>query len=331
MFLHPNPSSPITNRQQRYQTIDDKNYEEHLLSSDSKSRRMKNLQRTQTHTNQVLGSNSYSQSMQSPRYHASHHDLSLRSRYTSSKKQNHFNAKDSSHEWTRDEFNMNTTQDESTHHQQQQTPRSYTQRLNIASFDATTRRKSISPSKATTLNTPMNNTTMNPLYSNSTYDLHRSETTLDRTNIARFVLGGTFLKEHSMITSKKQIPSIVSNEIMPASAVNRVQERSSSVQSCKSRDVNVSYAYTDVKKYIADNDLMSPEKERIIRNWIIDVEKHRDQSYLNEWNWLDIRFCPWCLSHDFLLYLLLISKWEEEEEEEEEEEGEEEGEKTKEN
>jgi hypothetical protein len=32
-----------------------------------------------------------------------------------------------------------------------------------------------------------------------------------------------------------------------------------------------------VKKYIEENDLMSPEKEQIIRNWVLDVEKYRHQ------------------------------------------------------
>jgi hypothetical protein len=32
-----------------------------------------------------------------------------------------------------------------------------------------------------------------------------------------------------------------------------------------------------VKKYIEENDLMSPEKEQTIRNWVIDVEKYRNQ------------------------------------------------------
>jgi hypothetical protein len=39
------------------------------------------------------------------------------------------------------------------------------------------------------------------------------------------------------------------------------------------RDVNDSYAYTDVKKYIKENELMTSEKETWIRNWIIEVNK----------------------------------------------------------
>lgn len=39
------------------------------------------------------------------------------------------------------------------------------------------------------------------------------------------------------------------------------------------RDVNESYAYNDVTKYIQDNELMTVEKLDWIKNWIIDVEK----------------------------------------------------------
>ncbi|CAF4665241.1 unnamed protein product, partial [Rotaria socialis] len=60
-------------------------------------------------------------------------------------------------------------------------------------------------------------------------------------------------------------------------AVIQTGERHPSAQTFKSRDPNISYAYTDVKKYIDENDLMSSEKEQIIRNWIVDVEKHRHQ------------------------------------------------------
>ncbi|KAK3611585.1 hypothetical protein CHS0354_018099 [Potamilus streckersoni] len=39
------------------------------------------------------------------------------------------------------------------------------------------------------------------------------------------------------------------------------------------RDVNDSYAYTDVKKYIAENELMDQEKETWIQKWISEVNK----------------------------------------------------------
>ncbi|KAK3087675.1 hypothetical protein FSP39_009024 [Pinctada imbricata] len=38
------------------------------------------------------------------------------------------------------------------------------------------------------------------------------------------------------------------------------------------RDVNDSYAYNDVKKYIEDNELMNKEKEDWIQKWIVEVE-----------------------------------------------------------
>jgi hypothetical protein len=46
--------------------------------------------------------------------------------------------------------------------------------------------------------------------------------------------------------------------------------------SYKSRDVNDSYAYTDVKKYIEENELMSPEKERSIDSWVGQVNSQRE-------------------------------------------------------
>ena len=40
------------------------------------------------------------------------------------------------------------------------------------------------------------------------------------------------------------------------------------------RDQNTSYAYTDVKKYIEENDLMSPAKDARIRSWAQEVDRH---------------------------------------------------------
>lgn len=49
-------------------------------------------------------------------------------------------------------------------------------------------------------------------------------------------------------------------------------ERSPSEQTWRTwRDVNDSYAYTDVKKYIRDNELMGNEKEDWIKKWVIEV------------------------------------------------------------
>jgi hypothetical protein len=59
-------------------------------------------------------------------------------------------------------------------------------------------------------------------------------------------------------------------------ALNNAQNRPASRSSFKSRDVNDSYAYTDVKKYIEENELMTPEKERGIDAWVGVVNANRD-------------------------------------------------------
>jgi hypothetical protein len=59
-------------------------------------------------------------------------------------------------------------------------------------------------------------------------------------------------------------------------------DRQSSSQSNRSRDPNDSYAYTDVKKYIEENDLMPPEKEHEIRLWVADVIRCRSDSKQTE-------------------------------------------------
>ena len=49
-------------------------------------------------------------------------------------------------------------------------------------------------------------------------------------------------------------------------------EKSPSEQTWRTwRDVNDSYAYTDVKKYIRDNELMGNEKEEWIKKWVLKV------------------------------------------------------------
>lgn len=54
-------------------------------------------------------------------------------------------------------------------------------------------------------------------------------------------------------------------------------ERSHSEQTWKTwRDVNDSYAYTDVKKYIRDNELMGSEKEEWIKKWVIEVNSEME-------------------------------------------------------
>lgn len=60
-------------------------------------------------------------------------------------------------------------------------------------------------------------------------------------------------------------------------------ERSPSEQTWRTwRDVNDSYAYTDVKKYIRDNELMGSEKEEWIKKWVIEVNTAMESDSIGE-------------------------------------------------
>lgn len=52
--------------------------------------------------------------------------------------------------------------------------------------------------------------------------------------------------------------------------------RSQSVLSHITRDINDSYAYTNVQQYIEENDLMSPEKAQSIKKWVKEVNSNFD-------------------------------------------------------
>jgi len=148
---------------------------------------------------------------------------------------------------------------------------SSTQRLHGSSFDLTTSRKSLSPNKSSTFN----------LFHSQNY--HTSMHDVQRTNSTRFATRDTNSKEQlipnakSRQTANSSAAQTTVSSNTPAAGIVPPGERHPSAQSYKSRDPNVSYAYTDVKKYIEENELMTLEKEQIIRNWILEVEKHRHQ------------------------------------------------------
>lgn len=52
--------------------------------------------------------------------------------------------------------------------------------------------------------------------------------------------------------------------------------RSQSIISHTTRDVNDSYAYTNVQQYIEENDLMPPEKAHTIKKWVKEVNSNFD-------------------------------------------------------
>lgn len=74
-------------------------------------------------------------------------------------------------------------------------------------------------------------------------------------------------------SSSEQTP-VQNGENLPSS----VDEKASSERTWHTwRDVNDSYAYSDVKQYIEENELMTKEKEEWIKKWVIDVDKAMKQ------------------------------------------------------
>jgi hypothetical protein len=278
-MLHLPTSSSPTGHQQFIR--DDINHGNLHLSSATKSRHTTRLQRTNSHLDKVPGANTYGIPIRSESYRSSRVEHGLRPRHTSSKQRSYVNSKTTFHDMNNGELN---NQDENTFpHQQQQQMNimNSTQRINGSSFDLTANRKTLSQNKSTTFNI-----TGHQNYYNSTQELHRSGTTIDRHNLTRFASRDTTSKEQIITTPKNRqtssIPAVgtttttTTTSNTPATVI-QTGERHPSAQSYKSRDPNFSYAYDNVKKYIEENDLMPPEKEHIIRNWIIDVEKCRHQ------------------------------------------------------
>lgn len=276
MLQVPTPSS--SQQQYHHNTRDDMNNVDLHVSSTGKSRHMSRLQRTNSHLEKTPGTATFGLPIRSESYRSSRIDYGLRPRHTSSKQRHYVNSKTSFHDLNSGEYYLASTQDENIYyHQQQQQMNllSSTQRLNGSAFDLTASRKPLSPNRSSTFNVSANPNGQHPYY-NSTQELHRSETNIDRNQFARYAMRNTAAKEQILSTPKHRQssnPQITT----PLVTSNTPAERHPSAQSYKSRDPNISYAYNDVKKYIEENDLMSPEKEQIIRNWVLDVEKYRHQ------------------------------------------------------
>jgi hypothetical protein len=272
-MLHaPTSTSP----QQQQNLRDDMNNGDLLLSSAAKSRHITRLQRTNSHLDKTPATTSYGLPMRSESYRSSRLDHSIRPRHTSSRQRNYVTSKTSFNDINGGEFYLNGTQDDNIYYHQQQQQMNLlnsTQRINGSTFDLTATRKLLSPNKSSSFNVPASGTGQHGYFS-STQELHRTEINIDRNHFTRFTARGTTSKEQIVSTSK---PGVQISTTPAGGTSNIPGERHPSAQSYKSRDPNISYAYTDVKKYIDENDLMSPEKEQIIRNWIIDVEKYRHQ------------------------------------------------------
>ncbi|KAL4218332.1 hypothetical protein ACF0H5_023070 [Mactra antiquata] len=92
----------------------------------------------------------------------------------------------------------------------------------------------------------------------------------------------TSKNEASLVTEHEKVPSEVSNEKMdqdkhtpnPVSVTDTSKPRSASAKTWKTwRNANDSYAYSDVQKYIKENELMDDEKAGWIKKWILEVNK----------------------------------------------------------
>lgn len=88
------------------------------------------------------------------------------------------------------------------------------------------------------------------------------------------------LQHHQNQLQSMQQRSIGNNEMNFKSSVKigLNNEEATSRISYVSRDVNESYAYTNVQQYIEENDLMPPEKALSIRKWITKVN-----SWIDDW------------------------------------------------
>ena len=72
-------------------------------------------------------------------------------------------------------------------------------------------------------------------------------------------------------TSAKIYGSMIVPSQPPQKSSTMTVKRHESAKSYISRDINDSYAYNDVKKYIDENDLMPPDRAEFIKLWIKDV------------------------------------------------------------
>lgn len=266
---------------QQHYSREDMNNSDLLITSAAKSRQASRIQRTNSYLDRPSGTAVYGLPMRSESYRSSRLDYGLRPRHNSSKQRNYVTSKTSFHDGNNADYYLNPVQDENIYYYQQQQQINYinpTQRLNGSSFDLTASRKPLSPNRSSTFNVPGNTSTGQHGHYNSSQELHRSETNVDRNHLTRFPGRNIIAKEQIVSTPKYRHQSGVQNNTTTTVMSSTISpERHPSAQSYKSRDPNISYAYTDVKKYIEENELMSPEKEQIIRNWILDVEKQRHQ------------------------------------------------------
>jgi hypothetical protein len=243
-------------------TRDDMNNDDLVVSTTTKSFHPTRRRHTNSLLEKSLGTADYNLLMRKDSYRSSQLNNNIRPQQISSKDRNYVMSKTSFYEVNEKDLHLNGTSDENINIQQQQQTNSFpnTQRLYASTFDLPANKNPFSPNKSRSFNIPATGTVQQHDHYNSTQEFSNNDLT-------HFADRGTISKEQ-IVPTTKSTATIVSHT--PG-------ERHPSAQSYESRDPNKSYAYTDVKKYIEENGLMSPEKEQTIQNWIIDIEKHRHE------------------------------------------------------
>ena len=186
---------------------------------------------------------------------------SHRSRLVPSKPPTDLNSNMSFHDMTSGEFYFSSTKNE-----QPQTNRPA--HLNRPHIHRSNGRKVFSSNKSNEATHPTQTSSVQASQS-SLHEAHRLQPTAEAHSRTQSDARGPSSKENMTLNSRNRSTSdtFAAKPHLPLD-----RHRSS-----QSRDPNVSYAYTDVRKYIADNELMSPEREQMIRAWVADVEQYRHE------------------------------------------------------
>ncbi|CAF1325592.1 unnamed protein product [Adineta ricciae] len=274
------PHVPISPQLQHTRT-DTTNHADLILSSATKPYHATKRRHTNSFLDKTSGAVDYSPSMRRDVDRTQLPNNALRTRHISSKQRSYVNSKTSFYEINEKDIHAGIPLGGNT---PPVNPISSTQRLYESTFDLTANKKPLSPNKSRSFHVPANNLSQQVHYA-SAQDVHGHEIVQDPNDYAQYGIHRATSKEQIVPALKYRRASgdqsvTTATQAPVASTTSMVTtyspgERHASAQSYESRDPNISYAYTNVKKYIDENDLMSPEKEKLIRKWIFDVEKHR--------------------------------------------------------
>ncbi|UJR31611.1 hypothetical protein I4U23_019094 [Adineta vaga] len=266
---------------QLHHTRDVPTHADLLLSSTPKSYHAMRRRHTNSFLDKAPGIVDYSVSMRKETDRSQVFNNGLRTRQMSSKQRNYVSSKTSFCDVNEKDIHTNMPLGGNT---PPINPISNTQRLHESTYDLSTNRKPFSSNKSRSFNVPANNSSQQVHY-NSTQNIHSNEPVHERTDYTNFGLGRRTSKEQITPTTKYRrasgdqsvttVTAVAAPPPPPSVVTYTSGVRHPSAQSYESRNPNISYAYTNVKKYIEENALMSPEKEQVIRKWIMNVEKYR--------------------------------------------------------